>query len=101
MKTQHGNHLVEFKSNQKGWEMAETDESMMLSMTYDNVHMNEEHVTLILNMVESIHGSCSSDPSALMIIQEEAPGYFTGQRTLDDVVNIIQKRAATVVQERG
>ncbi|MEE3351867.1 MAG: hypothetical protein VZR13_05615, partial [Saccharofermentanaceae bacterium] len=88
-------------SNQKGWEMAETDESMMLSMTYDNVHMNEEHVTLILNMVESIHGSCSSDPSALMIIQEEAPGYFTGQRTLDDVVNIIQKRAATVVQERG
>lgn len=92
---------LEFKSNQKGWEMAETDESMMIIMTIQSVHIREEHRTLILNMVESIHGSCSSDPSALMIIQEEAPGYFTGQRTLDDVVNIIQKRAATVVQERG
>ena len=92
---------LETKSNQRAWERAETDESVMLSMTYDNVHMNEEHVTLILNIIENIHGSCSSDPSALLIIQEEAPGYFTGQRTLDDVVNIIQKRAATVVQERG
>ena len=81
--------------------MAETDESMRIIMTIQSVHIREEHRTLILNMVESIHGSCSSDPSALLIIQEEAPGYFTGQRTLDDVVNIIQKRAVTVVQERG
>ena len=34
-------------------------------------------------------------------IQEEAPGYLTGQRTLDDVVAIIQKRSKAVVQERG
>jgi len=60
-----------------------------------------DDIDALKKVIENIHDSCSTDPSALMIIQEEAPGYFTGQRTLDDVVNIIQKRAAAVVQERG
>lgn len=65
------------------------------------IDLREEHVTALLEVIEGIRESCSYDPSAMMIIQEEAPGYFCGQRTVDEVVNNIQKRSKAVVQERG
>ena len=63
--------------------------------------LGQEHVDALLNVVENIGGICAYDPSAMMIIQEEAPGYLTGQRAVEDVVDIIQKRSNAVVQERG
>lgn len=54
-----------------------------------------------MKVIEGIRESCSSDPTAMMIVEEEAPGYFTGDRTVDEVIKIIQKRSKAVVQERG
>ena len=67
----------------------------------ESVHMDEKHIEALLKVIEGIRESCSSDPTAMMIIQEEAPGYFTGDRTVDEVIKIIQKRSKAVVQERG
>ena len=39
-------------------------------------------------------------PSVMMIVNEEAPGYFEGQRSIEDVCKYIQNRATTVVNER-
>ena len=80
------------KAEEGGWKT---------ELTIWSIHVSDEHAANLKKVIETVHDSCSSDPSALMIIQEEAPGYFTGQRTLDDVVNIIQKRAYAIVQERG
>ena len=91
----------EIEYNQHEWEQKEKDPSLKTDLILYSIHLNEEHVDALKKVIENIHDSCSTDPSALMIIQEEAPGYFTDQRSLDDVVNIIQKRAAAVVQERG
>ena len=87
--------------NQYEWELKEKDPSLVTDLIWYSIHIGQEHIDALKKVIENIHDSCSTDPSALMIIQEEAPGYFTGQRTLDDVVSIIQKRAAAVVQERG
>ena len=92
---------LSLEDNKIGWERAETETDIAAILSLESAHLNEEHVAALKITIESIRESCSSDPSAMMIIQEEAPGYFTGQRTVDEVVNIIQKRAAAVVQERG
>ncbi len=93
------NYAIEF--NQHEWELKEKDSDLMTEMIWFSIHIGEDHVDALKKVIENIHDSCSTDPSALMIIQEEAPGYFTDQRSLDEVINIIQKRAAAVVQERG
>ena len=92
---------ISIEDNQLGWELAETDPDIKMYMMASYTHLTQDDVTKLKAVIESIHNSCSFDPSALMIIQEEAPGYFTDQRTIDDVVNIIQKRSSAVVQERG
>ena len=54
---------------------------------------------------EKVIRSCScvisEDPSISMIVKEELPAYLTGQKSLDDVIKIINDRAKTVVSERG
>ena len=54
-----------------------------------------------MEMLGSIHTMRSIDETVFMIIAEEAPAYCLGNKTLDDVVNSIQNRAATVVKERS
>ncbi len=92
---------ISVEDNQLGWKIAETDPDIKMYMMATLTHLTQDDVTKLKAVIESINNSCSFDPSALMIIQEEAPGYFTDQRTIDDVVNIIQKRSSAVVQERG
>ena len=54
---------------------------------------------------EKVIRSCScvisEDPSLSIIVKEEMPAYLTGQKSLDDVIKIINDRAKTVVSERG
>lgn len=47
--------------------------------------------------------SCISelDPSIMVIIMEEIPAYFAGQKTIEDVASVIEDRAQTVIDERG
>ena len=59
--------------------------------------MGEEYKKMLAN----VRGRVLSDPTAMLIVSEEAPGYFTGQKSLPDVVSIIQNRCSTIVNERG
>ena len=58
-------------------------------------------VSELLSVLDRIHTCSNLDMSILVIIKEEVPGYLHGQRSIEDVVNNIQRRAATVVKERG
>ena len=42
-----------------------------------------------------------SDPSITVIITEEIPAYFSGQKNIDQVVDILENRVNTVLNERG
>ena len=55
--------------------------------------------------VEELIGSANivarTDDKLVSIVYEEAAAYFTGQKTLDEVVRIISDRADTMIAERG
>lgn len=89
------------EENQLGWELAETDEGYFSYMTNLCGHLTEDDKARLQEVIECINGFYATDPSAMIIIEEEVPGYFLGQKTVDDVVAIIQSRSETVVQERG
>ena len=42
-----------------------------------------------------------TDPSIVAIVREEMPSYFCGQKTLDEVISIIEDRTQTFLDERG
>ena len=65
---------ISIEDNQLGWELAETDPDIKMYMMASYTHLTQDDVTKLKAVIESIHNSCSFDPSALMIIQEEAPG---------------------------
>lgn len=52
-------------------------------------------------MIESCKTVSSSDSGISMIINEEMPAYFTGQKTLDQVITIINDRTRTYLNERS
>ena len=53
------------------------------------------------SVVESITVMNTSDASISKIISEEMPAYFSGQKDLDDVIEIMQDRVQKVLDERG
>ena len=54
-----------------------------------------------LSIIESLNGSLYDvDAPVDSIIIEEIPGYFEGQKTLDEVISIANNRARSVTDER-
>ena len=58
----------------------------------------------IVNDYEEMVASCTyinfTDPSIVAIVREEMPSYFCGQKTLDEVITIIEERTQTLLDER-
>ena len=58
-----------------------------------------------VDFVENIILSCSKmkteDPDISMILIEEMPAYFLGQKNLDAVIKIAENRIQKVLDERG
>lgn len=65
------------------------------------LEITEETLSEYMKILESIRLVSSSDPEVMSIVMEEAAGYFTDQRSLDEVCRTISNRAKTIVQERG
>ena len=69
------------------------------------VSINTKFTTKDIDNLEEVIQSCSTcdsvDAAINMIIIEEMPAYFLGQKDLDSVVTIIQDRAQKVLDERG
>ncbi len=53
------------------------------------------------SMIETCSQVASIDPAVMSIIREEMPAYFSGQKTLDDVIVIMEDRVQTFINERG
>ncbi|MBR5975776.1 MAG: hypothetical protein IK020_11410, partial [Clostridiales bacterium] len=73
-----------------------TDDSIMYTK-YDLTSQTSEAFADLVGEVTTV---TRTDPSVMMIVNEEAPGYFEGQRSIEDVCKNIQNRATTVVNER-
>lgn len=59
----------------------------------------------VVSDYETMIGYCdsilTSDSALDMIVKEEIPAYFAGQKSLDEVIKIINDRAKTYLNERG
>ena len=62
--------------------------------------LNQNVADRFVKVIESVNTIECIDPGVMMIVDEEAPGYFFDQRTVEDVCKNIQNRATTLVRER-
>lgn len=60
-----------------------------------------EQVQAVRNLIDSAVAATNNDETVLNIIQEEAQAYFEGQKSAQDVANIIQSRVQTYVSENS
>ena len=82
--------------------------NLELAATYGYIDPSlpsEEIPATVIDDFESVINSCSQvaslDPEIMIIVKEEMPAYFTGQKELDDVIAIINDRVSTFINERG
>ena len=61
---------------------------------------SEDDIDVLEDIILSCSGMRSEDQAISIILIEEMPAYFTGQKDLDDVVRIIQDRVQKVLDER-
>ena len=63
--------------------------------------LDESAAQVYLETVENCSGLNRSDPAVNSILKEEMPAYFTGQKTLEEVIPILEDRVQTFLNERG
>ena len=62
---------------------------------------SQENIDAVWKIIESCDRVYRGDPNIMAIIESEAPAYFDGQKTLDEVCEVIQNRAQTYVSEQS
>jgi len=72
------------------------DQPGMLAM---EAVLTEESMAKYLSMAENIHSSVQVDLSVMAIVEEEAPAFFNGSKSADDVSKAIQNRVSTLLAE--
>lgn len=61
----------------------------------------QEEVDQVMELIEAARPVAADNDEVLSIINEEAAAYFKGQKSVDDVVNIIQSRINIYVSENS
>ena len=61
--------------------------------------LTEEERAAILHMIRNGKGVSPVDRMVLRIVEEEAPAYFTGQKSAEDVRRLIQNRVQLYIGE--
>lgn len=63
--------------------------------------MDEDALDEYYSCIDSITNVGQADTSILSIISEEIPAFYEGQKSIEEVVAIIEDRAQTVIDERA
>ena len=66
----------------------------------NRIKFSEKNIDTLESIILSCSGMRTEDQAINIILIEEMPAYFTGQKELDDVVRIIQDRVQKVLDER-
>lgn len=68
---------------------------------FENTDMDKSIEDSYIRAIESCSRYWINDYTAINIINEEIPAYFYGQKSLDDVIAIINNRVSLLQDERG
>lgn len=61
--------------------------------------LTEEEVDMIKEVIATARPTSSNDDQVMSIITEEAAGYFSGQKSVDEVADVIQSRVQLYISE--
>lgn len=61
--------------------------------------LTEEEVDMIREVINTARPVSNNDDQIMSIITEEVEGYFNGQKSVDEVVNVIQSRVQLYISE--
>ena len=75
-------------------------EAQLRAYGYATDRMEESDIDEFETVVTGLSGWYSTDGSVSAIIREEMPAYFSGQKTLDQVIPVLNDRVQTVLDER-
>ena len=67
---------------------------------YDTTELDYAVIDSYEAMIDSCSAVSTTDPAITAIIREEMPAYFSGQKTLDDVISVLEDRVQTFLDER-
>ena len=60
----------------------------------------DDDINELREIIKGVKASYHTDAAVMDVIKEEAPGYFTGSRSAEEVLKNIDNRALLIVQER-
>ena len=63
--------------------------------------LDDSSIASFEEMIESCSQISSMDPAVASIVVEEMGAYFSGQKSLDDVIEVMEDRVQTFINERG
>ena len=66
----------------------------------NKIKYTKEHLEKFEKIITDCSSTNYSDPAISIILIEEMPGYFSGQKKIEDVVKVAQDRAQKVLDER-
>ena len=75
--------------------------SYMDGWSYTYRDATQEEVDIVMQLIETARPAYSSSDEILNIINEEAAAFYEGQKSVDDVANIIQSRISIYVNENS
>ena len=87
------NHNIEIYSRRM-------TEAEMIMYGLDTEPMDESAIGELSDLIDSLSGWCINDGSINAIIREEMPAYFEGQKTLEQIIPVLEDRVQTVINER-
>ena len=67
----------------------------------NRMKFSQKNVDDLEKIISSVSRMNSMDDAIGLILVEEMPAYFSGQKNLEDVIKIAQDRAQKVIGERG
>ncbi len=95
-----GRKAVEYYNGEGGEYMFGYD--LETGLPLDNrLKFSEQNINELEKIIESCSCTSAADAAINLILVEEMPAYFVGQKSLEEVAKIAQDRAQKVLDERG
>lgn len=88
------NNMVEFyRSTASAYELE--------MFGYPTEEIDSSVISRYEDMINSCYSVSATDPAVSAIVREEMPAYFSGQKTIEDVISIMEDRVQTFLDERA
>ena len=78
---------------------ATIDEESKSDLSVKKAKLGPEAIDKYEEILSSSYGGISAGSSVESILMEESSAYFNGQKSMDDVIRVMQKRLQTVIDE--